>query len=293
MPLDRANRMQIKMLDAMTIVGRVVDPIGEPVADALISQVGCQSSDDIVCLAVADDNGRYKVTEAPAKFDATTNHALLAASCRDYATRFMGYEKQTRELDFTFKKSAIIKGQVFDDVTGKPAANTVVMAHGANLGGCATTDSDGNYHLPIEQGRYNIWAQRKGRTVRAVEGFLVREGETRTAPDLHLIEGGFIEARFVDADTGQQIMSPQSRGAIKLYGPSRPTGTIWPESHSLRSLRNGVLRFRPRPVRTSSSSGTPRATRTASRSSKTPRWTKTAENRSRSSTTKRRKSRSR
>ena len=213
-------------------------------AGALISQVGCQSSDDILCLATTGSDGRYKVMEV-AKTNAQTGRFFLSASHRDYTTRILSYEKQPDTLDFTFKISAIIEGRVIDDVTGKPAVNTVVMAHGVNLGGSTVTDSDGNYRMPIEQGRYNIWAQRKGRTVRSVEGFLVNEGTTDTAPDLHLIKGGFIEARFIDADTGRQIMTPQPRGAIKLHGPSRPIGTIWPESHSLRSLRNGVLDFAP------------------------------------------------
>ena len=50
-------------------------------------------------------------------------------------------------------------------------------------------------------------------------------GQTQTAPELHLIDGGWIEGHVVDAVTGRPLTRDPDRGQrllVGLYGPSRP-----------------------------------------------------------------------
>jgi hypothetical protein len=61
------------------------------------------------------------------------------------------------------------------------------------------------------------------RTVVAIDSLPLRTGESKEAPDLHLIEGGIIMGRVLDAATGMPVNFKKSDYAdITLSGPSRP-----------------------------------------------------------------------
>jgi hypothetical protein len=94
--------------------------------------------------------------------------------------------------------------------------------------------------------QYNIWAEAPDLTVIAMEMFEVREGGRYDAPDLKLIEGGFIEGRIVDAAT-QQPVTPPKNAQVSIYGPSRPKSGAAIESAEIK--QDGTFRIRAAPGR--------------------------------------------
>jgi len=84
------------------------------------------------------------------------------------------------------------------------------------------TDEQGRYRLESLHGNtYNVWALAEGLTVVALDSFDVKQGQTREAPDLLLVEGGFIWGRVVDEASGEPV-KPGAGSNVAISGPSRP-----------------------------------------------------------------------
>ncbi len=89
------------------------------------------------------------------------------------------------------------------------------------------TDSNGRYRFnTLGAGEYNIFAQKKGYTVQAVDSFELTAGKTKTAPNLRLVRGGFVVGKVIDADSGKPVY-PDFPSSLKpnvqlSYGPSYP-----------------------------------------------------------------------
>ena len=125
--------------------------------------------------------------------------------------------------------AATIRGRVVDRATGKPAAGVPVSAQATNRSdhyywNCVSTDSDGDYRLTcVPSCKLNIWPKAKDRTAVAIDSFAIRAGQTRQAPDLELIKGGFLEGRVIDAETGKPIArTAKGRVGVATYGPAHP-----------------------------------------------------------------------
>jgi 5-hydroxyisourate hydrolase-like protein (transthyretin family) len=237
-----------KLRPAATLQGRVTDPTGKPVAGAQV-WAGCPFDlpVDGICSTRTDADGRYAITDMavwgpdflkPQRSADGKSSTVMVGGSLDilhptYAHVRPLYRHMPDTVDVVLPLGGIIDGKVVDQVNGKPAADVVVCiqgTHTAEGGGFqgfqdSRTDSDGKYCFSsLLAGKYNLWAQAPDRTCTALDSFAVEAGKTQTAPDLSLIEGGWIEGRLVDAATGKPI-SGAVKGSpleVALYGPSRP-----------------------------------------------------------------------
>jgi beta-lactamase regulating signal transducer with metallopeptidase domain/5-hydroxyisourate hydrolase-like protein (transthyretin family) len=234
-----------KMRPAATLQGRVTDASGKPVAGALV-WAGSPFSEPVdgVCSTKTDADGRYAIRDmaawgpdflkpqrsADGKSATVTTGCLLDVLHPNYAHVRPIYRHMPDTVNVVLPLAGFIDGKVVDQISGQPAADVVVSMQGTNAmkdGGYqqTLTDSKGKYRLSsLLAGKYNLWAQAPDRACIALDSFTVEAGKTNAAPDLSLIEGGWIEGRLVDAATDKPI-SGAVKGAsldVGLYGPSRP-----------------------------------------------------------------------
>ncbi|HBI41872.1 MAG TPA: hypothetical protein DDY78_03320 [Planctomycetales bacterium] len=236
------NPLVFKLLSAATLQGRVTDASGKPVVGARV-WAGCPYNEPVdgVCSTRTDADGRYAITDmAPDEFkpklSADGKTAIWISGCYfevvhpNYAHIRPMYHHMPDTVDVVLPLEGIIDGKVVDQITGKPAADVLVYTHGTDSvegGGYqeTRTDLNGKYRLSsLLAGKYNLWAKAPDRACTALDSFAVESGKTQTAPDLSLIEGGWIEGRLVDAATDKPI-SGAVRGVllgVGLNGPSRP-----------------------------------------------------------------------
>jgi beta-lactamase regulating signal transducer with metallopeptidase domain/5-hydroxyisourate hydrolase-like protein (transthyretin family) len=238
------NPLVFKLPSAATLQGRVTDASGKPVVGARV-WAGCPYNEPVdgVCSTRTDADGRYAITDmAPDEFkpersaDGKTFTYTMGYYFEvvhpNYAHIRPMYHHVPDTVDVVLPLEGIIDGKVVDQISGKPAADVLVYIHGTHSvegGGYqkTRTDLNGKYRLSsLLAGKYNLWAEAPDRACTALDSFAVESGKTQTAPDLSLIEGGWIEGRLVDAATGKPIS-----GAVKdcylcctvgLHGPSRP-----------------------------------------------------------------------
>jgi hypothetical protein len=307
------GRLELKMEDARTITGRVVDENDKPIAGAAIG-LWPTDPNNPACLVVTDAEGRFETTEVP-RLGGERRRGFLSASHPEFRSTLRPefgfdvkvYEEEPNIITFRLARhSARIEGRVIDTVTGKPAARVSVRAWGllsgqdtrrerndestlvpptapatpvvggpgpndepppailqmppptgpAAIAGApkpvefavdTTTDAEGRYRLPLEPGKYTLWATQKGRTVRAIESFEIKACEKRSAPDLRLIEGGLVEGQVVDARTGHPIQRTKDDLIVGItwHGPSRPLGTMLSEFCSVRGGGSFCIRLAP------------------------------------------------
>jgi hypothetical protein len=150
----------------------------------------------------------------------------------DYGHERPIYRSMPVTVDVVLRPAGTIEGRVVDRVTGRPAAGTTVCMQAIREGGPqgggwqrTRTDDEGKYRLPsLLAGKYNIWADAPDRTCAALDSFAVEAGKKHAAPDLGLIEGGWIEGRVIDAATGTPLGNGADRGQLQIAirGPSRP-----------------------------------------------------------------------
>jgi beta-lactamase regulating signal transducer with metallopeptidase domain/protocatechuate 3,4-dioxygenase beta subunit len=240
-----AQDLTIALPPAATLQGRVTDQNGKPIAGAIVWVQGLLAEPlEGVMSTRTDSEGRYAITDlrawdvAKQKPVANGNGTFtMVSECffwvrhPDYAQERPGYRRTPDTINVTLQPAGVIEGRVVDQVTGKPAAGAVVCMQGThdNRGGDwgqTRTDQHGNYRLAsVRAGRYNVWAQAPDRACAALDSFAVVAGKTQRAPDLQLIEGGWLEGRLVDAETGRPVSHDPKSGRrleVGLYGPSRP-----------------------------------------------------------------------
>ena len=204
-------------------------------------------SDDPTCLAVTDAKGFYTATDA--------NKTNWEKGCLSLQAAYPNFlperiqEEKPNTVNFILARAAIVEGKVIDAVSGKPAKRALVWGQRDDPHGPAivtTADLEGRYRLLLRPGTHCLWAEGKNRTVRAIVAFAAKKGETRTAPDLRLIEGGVIEWRIVNAETNQPIAQVHNGDSIgiSVYGPSRPIGVSMPDFSSIE-LGHSPLRIAP------------------------------------------------
>jgi hypothetical protein len=129
------------------------------------------------------------------------------------------------------QRASTISGRVVYADTGLPAVGVRVraQANSSHVGsrateGMAMTDDDGRYQLVnLSPANWNVWAESDGWTVVAIDALPVVAGQDVKDADLHLIEGGYIKGRVVDAVTGKPMTrAGKARILVGVYGPMRP-----------------------------------------------------------------------
>lgn len=262
MPTDK---LTIPMKPAATLRGRVTDPDGKPIADAWVWTNGL-ATDPLpgACSARTDADGRYAIPDLPA-WDVDTqkpqvsedgrsrtmiSHCYFYVRHPDYGEQRPVYKRVPDAINITLQPAAILEGRVLDQLTGKPAADVVVCMQSTNnskaIGFHRTrTGREGKYRFAsLPDAIFNIWADAPERTCAAIDSFAVSAGKTQTAPDLTLIDGGWIEGRLIDAETSKPISRDprsQQRINVAVYGPSRPKSGAACQASEVDD--NGVFRL--------------------------------------------------
>jgi beta-lactamase regulating signal transducer with metallopeptidase domain/5-hydroxyisourate hydrolase-like protein (transthyretin family) len=240
------DKITIPMKPGATLQGRVTDPSGKPIAGAWVWTNGFLNDPvDGVCSSRTDAEGRYAITDlrawdvvklkptpsADGRTMTAISHCYFSVRHPDYGEQRPSYKRVPDTINIKLQPAGIIEGRVLDQITGKPAANLLVCMQSTNESKAigyhqARTDRDGKYRFSsLPDAIYNIWADAPERACAAIDSFAVTAGKTHTAPDLKLIEGGWIEGHLIDAETGKPVSrDPQSqrRLAVAAYGPSHP-----------------------------------------------------------------------
>jgi 5-hydroxyisourate hydrolase-like protein (transthyretin family) len=241
-----ADTIPVRMPPAATLQGRVTDPDGKPVAGAWVWALSAfHDFQPGILSSRTDADGRYAITdmrawdvdklEAQVSPDGRTASKISYCTFRvrhpDFAEHMPAYKRVPNTINVTLQPAGILEGRVIDQVTGKPAAHVVVSMQGTRgskeRGYHETrTDREGKYRIPsLAAASYNVWAHAPDRACVAIDSFPVTAGKTHQAPDLKLIEGGWIEGRLIDAETRKPVShDPQSkrRLAVASYGPGHP-----------------------------------------------------------------------
>ena len=241
-PASIKNPLVFKLPAAATLQGRVTDASGKPVVGARVWAC-CPYNEPIdgVCSTQTDADGRYAITDmAPDVFkpmrSADGKGATYVSGCYfevvhpNYAHVRPMYHRLPDTVDVVLPLEGIIDGKVVDQVSGKPAADVLVQVQATRSvegGGYQKTRTDLNGKCRLSSllaGKYNLWAEAPDRACTALDSFVVEPGKTQTAPDLSLVEGGWIEGRLVDAATGKPISGAEKGEPLTVYlnGPSRP-----------------------------------------------------------------------
>ena len=167
--------LELKLLSAGTLRGRVTDIHRKPVAGAVVSTWGVGVLIDPVpgiCCAVTDADGRYEINDIAqwkwnrAQVQPGAERMLWPAGWvrhRDYARQPLLRRLVSDTADITLQRRADVAGKVVWAKTGKPAAKTMLEFSSSEppiVGDWwtrTTTDAQGRYRLEIlPPGRYNV-----------------------------------------------------------------------------------------------------------------------------------------
>jgi beta-lactamase regulating signal transducer with metallopeptidase domain len=240
-----ASAVSFRMLPSAALVGRVTNSEGHPVAGAKVGVTDLPNivpGVDVNC-STTDDDGRFRIADmAPCRPKQVTGGESggtvdikavrsLSVQHRDYLPRNVSYWEIPSTVDIVLEAGAVVDGRVIEHVSGQVVPDAVVTLRVANpgmIGGDVArsrTDAEGRYRFSaVKPGRYNIWADTPNRTCVAVDSFELTPGDRKTAPDVELFEGGWIEGRVVDAVNGKAMtQSEDGQGLwVGLHGPARP-----------------------------------------------------------------------
>jgi beta-lactamase regulating signal transducer with metallopeptidase domain/5-hydroxyisourate hydrolase-like protein (transthyretin family) len=263
------EKIKIPMQPAATLQGRVTDPSGKPIAGAWVWAYGLLNDPvEGVLSSRTDSEGRYAITDLRAwgvasqkpilsgdgRSAKTTSGCYFSVRHPDYGELRPLYQGCPNTINITLQPAAILEGRVLDQLTGKPAADVLVCMRSTHKSKsiCShqtRTDRDGKYRFSsLPDASYNIWADAPERACVAIDSFAVLAGKTHTAPDLKLIEGGWIEGRLIDAETGKPISrDPRSQRRLQVaaYGPSHPKSGAACQSSEVDD--HGAFRLRVAP----------------------------------------------
>src|SRR5688572_3517330 len=239
--------LDLIMPKAATLAGRVTDTQGNSVAgaSARFDSVLPRTPNRMLS-GMTFANGKFTVTDLkPLKasdlvrrLGPSTREVSIArfrVDHPDFATASVRYERVPGKVDVVLQPAAAITGTVLYDDSNRPAANIPVMLQcvhdrDQNFDNDPTdwaetvTDEHGRYRLgALRAGKYNVWATAPDKTAVALDSFEVKTGEKREAPELKLIDGGFLAGRLVDDATGETVrIDDDDYVSVGVYGPSRP-----------------------------------------------------------------------
>ncbi|MEJ2702114.1 MAG: carboxypeptidase regulatory-like domain-containing protein [Sedimentisphaerales bacterium] len=266
---ETVERLELRAYNSAVVTGTVVTEDSKPVADAQVWVRGIISGPATEETLWAD-NHFFFIRQPLPGWSATTDsdgsfhisgvpegtRIQLSVSHRSFAECIV-HVKPAAPAKIEVQPGATITGRVLYGATGKPAAGVMVQAQGVEhiptaggwMAGWAetVTDEQGRYRLESLCGaKYNVWAEAENLTVVALDSFEATAGQTEAAPDLVLVEGGFIVGRVIDEATGKPI-KPGEYSDVAIYGPSRPKSGAAVETSDIRD--DGSFRIRVAPGR--------------------------------------------
>jgi beta-lactamase regulating signal transducer with metallopeptidase domain len=258
------KELTLKMQPPVSLNGRVTDRAGKPLAGATATvPYGSDTPITGIHAARTDDQGRYEISDLAAwnardtiKSDPKTGTATMVGSIRfpvtlaGYAKTFGDYNRLPATVDVTLEREAAIEGRVIDAATRKPAANVTVSCQGTSKHGWArvTTDDQGRYRMgELVADKYNVWPNLEDRTAVAIDSLPVEPAMTSIAPDLKLIDGGFLEGKVIDVESNKAISkTPEGETfEVAVYGPSHPRSGAGVQAATVDE--NGYFRLRVAP----------------------------------------------
>ncbi|CAN5549284.1 hypothetical protein BH10PLA2_BH10PLA2_18620 [soil metagenome] len=237
--------LRFTLRPAATLQGRVTDPTGKPVADAMVWAGGGEKGpiDGVLSTRTGAD-GRFSISDMAAwgedarkpKPRGDGGYQVLAGCYfdvlhPDFAHERPMYRNIPDTVDVRLQPAGAIEGRVVDQVAGRPAAGVAVWLQGTTKGGpkgggwqTTRTDAEGKYRLTsLVPATYNLCAHAEDRACVALDSFAVRAGKPSPVPELKLVEGGWIEGRLVDVETGKPLGSLANRPLqVACYGPGHP-----------------------------------------------------------------------
>lgn len=263
--------LDLEMSESATVKGRVTDAEGNPIEGVLVRfDPGLPHPIEGLLSDRTDSNGTFAVTDLKPKSPEDyiqrlpDGHRIVPAfhfrvQHPRYETRRVRYDGVPNEVDVVLRPGGVIVGRVVYGDSGRPAARMRVQLQGAQDhdqnedndptdGAQSVTDEDGRYRLAsLSAGKYNVWVTASDWTVVALDSIEVKAGQTREAPELKLIKGGFLAGRLTDATTGKPVLVGDAFVSIGVYGPSRPRSGA--AIYGGRVAPDGTFRFRLPPGR--------------------------------------------
>lgn len=225
-----------------SLKGRVVDERGNPVvgADVWIRSPLSGKPLPEVLHSRTDQDGRYDIKDVtPWNADLPQPGArgvrigsrrfFFSVSKPGFATARPSYAQAPDVLDeIKLVPEAVIEGRVIDQDSGEPVAGIVVCLQSTRRSAQAwrevNTDERGVYRMTsLPSGTFNLWAKADNKTCVALDSMEAVSGRTVTAPEIALIDGGWMVGRIVD-DLGKPMAADEAGRPyrIGLHGPARP-----------------------------------------------------------------------
>ena len=255
------DSLELKAYNSAVVTGSILTEDSKPVAGAhvWIRQIIPPEATEDPALRI---NDFYTIAPLPGWSAMTTQDGSfridgvpdgariqLVVLHRDFARIRVYVKPGTNSQIKVQQPAAVITGRVLYGKSGKLAAGVKVQSQGVDIsaGAETVTDEQGQYRLEsLKAGKYNVYPQAEDLTVVALDSFQAKAGEMREAPDLLLIEGGFIAGRVIDEATGKPI-KPGQYSDVAIYGPSRPKSGAAVETSRIRE--DGSFRIRVAPGR--------------------------------------------
>jgi len=250
--LGAPRRIKLLMPPAAIVRGRLTDSKGEPIARAKVWSAGIGWGPMRgLTSATTDILGRFEISDLWRRDgEKQPQSGSLKVWHPAFGRRRVRYTSAPEIGAIVLPPPAVIEGRVVHGQGNEPLPSVWVQAQNINRRSIGTmrvrTDEEGRYRLLLPESAYNVWAQQVGWTVKALDSFEAKAGETRQAPDLKLIKGGFVSGRLVDSGSGEPAtLLEGDRVHIGLHGPSRPRSGAAVESTQVES--DGTFRIRVAP----------------------------------------------
>lgn len=243
------GKITLEMRPAEKFSGRILDPEGVPEQGAVI---WCEDFSESplanAMSAISDADGKFTIVDLPScrkdqqpidplqsREKETDRIYRIVVHHPDFADQVLGVVQFPEFKTITLAHSGQVGGKVVDAVTGKPAAGiavtiqptkqTSIEVADRNWLRFAQTNSDGVYEFKnLAAAEYNVWTSAPERTCVALNSFPITKNQRHQAPDLELIEGGWIEGRILTL-LGQPVSRDPTTGdrlRVGLNGPARP-----------------------------------------------------------------------
>ncbi|MEO8350299.1 MAG: carboxypeptidase regulatory-like domain-containing protein [Chthoniobacteraceae bacterium] len=187
-----------------TLTGRVIDPSGRSVANALIELTDALGRD---FLATTDRNGVYRfagLAPGSASIDLDVSHLV---PLNDAVVKLVSGDSNTR--DFSLASGGFLQGRVLEP-GGTPAGGAELIARlvgGGDFSRTITAGFDGRFRLGgLPAGTYELVATDDGFGAGVLAQILVGNNATTPVDDISLTEGGRVSGTITDAATGQPIV---------------------------------------------------------------------------------------
>ena len=214
---EQLQKLQLQLLPAATLKGRVVNEDGDPVSGAIVSVQNPMAEPVIgIRTAMTNEDGHYEITDLAA-FDPTnepnttqlTENSFVVRQVvgvvrhPNYARDQFSYTSIPGNADITIKRPAEIEGQILLKGTNQPAVGAHIELVGGTfsiLSNKATTDTNGKFRIGnLLPGSYRFSAKLEGKAILFLENLDLPEGSHQQT--FQLENGGLIKGKVIDVTT--------------------------------------------------------------------------------------------